>query len=225
MPITGAWVSPWVLLGIGGLAWSMRYSFHNIDVQFSTFFDVLFYLLAGWCIASGHLKWIVPVTLFAALNRETSALIPVLLLCMSLFAMEAGARRRVLPLALIATAIYVVVFVGLRASYGPQELLLAEGHSMGFDLLRYNLLRSTTWSELLVCLGVVPIAALCSYRHWPLQLRVSFWTIVPLWLVVHTLAAVLAEARLLLVPQALVFIPGALFALATTAPSVSRTET
>ena len=73
--------------------------------------------------------------------------------------------------------------------------------------------------------SVISSVALCSYRHWPLQLRVSFWTIVPLWLVVHSLAAVLAEARLLLLPQALVFIPGALFALGTTAPSVSRTET
>ena len=51
-----------------------------------------------------------------------------------------------------------------------------------------------------------------------MQLRVGLWTIVPLWLVVHSLAAVLAEARLLLVPQALVFIPGALFALGATPP-------
>ena len=74
----------------------------------------------------------------------------------------------------------VLPFVGLRASYGPQELLLPNGHRMGVDLLQYNLLRSTTWSELLVCLGVVPLAALYSYRHWPLPLRVSLWTIVPL---------------------------------------------
>ena len=53
-------------------------------------------------------------------------------------------------------------FVGLRASYGPQELLLPNGHRMGVDLLQCNLLRSTIWSELLVCLGVVPLAALCS---------------------------------------------------------------
>ena len=33
---------------------------------------------------------------------------------------------------------------------------------MGVDLLQYNLLRSTTCSELLVCLGVVPLAALCT---------------------------------------------------------------
>ena len=76
-------------------------------------------------------------------------------------------------------------------------------------MIKYNLTRSETASELLVCVGVVPLAAAFSYRHWPMQLKVSLWTSVPLWLAVHTLAAVLAEARLLLVPQALVFIPGA----------------
>ena len=170
----------------------------------------MFYLLAGWCIACGRLQWILAVTLFAALNRETSALIPILLLTSSLYAMEAGAWRRVLPVVSIAVALYVAVFLGLRSIYGPQELLLPQGHSMGLDTLKYNLTRSETWSELLVCLGVVPIAAAYNYRHWSAQLKVSFWTIVPLWFAVHATAAVLAEARLLLVPQALVFIPGAL---------------
>ena len=204
------------LLGLGCLAWSMSYSQHNSDLQFSTFFDVMFYLLAGWCIAVGRLTWIIPLMLFAALNRETSALIPVLLFSSSVYAMEAGAWRRVLPLVSAAAAVYVAVFLGLRGLYGHQTLLVPDGHHIGLDMLKYNLTRSETWSELLVCLGVVPLAAAFSYRHWPMQLKVSLWTIVPLWLAVHTVAAVLAEARLLLVPQALVFIPGALCALGVT---------
>ena len=204
------------LLGLGCLAWSMSYSQHNSDLQFSTFFDVMFYLLAGWCIAAKRLAWIVPLTLFAALNRETSALIPVLLLSSSIYAMQAGAWRRVLPLVSTAAAVYVAVFLGLRGLYDHQALLVPDGHHIGLDMIKYNLTRSETWSELLVCLGVVPLAAAFSYRHWPMQLKVSLWTIVPLWLAVHTVAAVLAEARLLLVPQALVFIPGALCGLGVT---------
>ena len=198
------------LLGMGVLAWSMSYSSHDSDLQFSTFFDVLFYLLAAWCILAERWVWLMPLTLLAALNRESSALIPLLLLGSALFAMEPGAWRRALPVVLVMLAIYVGVFVGLRALYGPQELTVAYGLRPGLALLRFNLLRTVTWSELAVTLGVVPFAAVYSYRAWPMQLRVFFWVLVPLWLLVHTLGAVLAEARLLLVPQALVFIPGAL---------------
>lgn len=217
------------LLGLGVLAWSMSYSHYNSDLQFSTFFDVMFYLLAGWCLLADKLTWIIPLTLFAALNRETSALIPMLVLTTSVFAMEDRAWRRVWPLAATATAVYVAVFIGLRASYGPQDLLLPSGHHFGLDMLQYNLARSVTWSELLVTLGVVPLAALLNYRAWPQILRVTFWTIVPVWLLVHLFAAVLAEARLMLVPQALVFIPGALAGLnavsMTDRTRSSRTET
>ena len=52
------------------------------------------------------------------------------------------------------------------------------------------------------------------YRKWPLELRAFFWVIVPVWFLVHAFGSVMAETRLLLVPQAMVFIPGALLCLA-----------
>ena len=63
--------------------------FDGSDIQFNTFFDVTFYLLAGLCILQKRFVWIVPITLLAALNRETSGLIPFLLM-FSIFALPEG---------------------------------------------------------------------------------------------------------------------------------------
>jgi hypothetical protein len=60
----------------------------------------------------------------------------------------------------------------------------------------------------------MPVIAMLAYRRWPPSLRLAFWAVVPIWLSVHFVAALVAEARLMLVPQALVFIPGALIGLA-----------
>src|SRR6266540_1887597 len=47
------------LLGLSLLAWGMSYSWYDSDLQFNTYFDVLFYLLAGTIILSGRTIWIV----------------------------------------------------------------------------------------------------------------------------------------------------------------------
>jgi hypothetical protein len=62
-------------------------------------------------------------------------------------------------------------------------------------------------------LGIVPLIALYGWRMWPPALRTFFRAVVPIWFVVHVVAAILAESQLLLVPRALVFIPGALLAI------------
>jgi hypothetical protein len=71
-----------------------------------------------------------------------------------------------------------------------------------------------TWEQLLATLGIVPILAVLTYGRWPKALRIFFWVIVPIWVGVHFVAALVAETRLMLVPQALVFTRGALFGIA-----------
>ena len=203
---------PHALLGMAVLAWGISYSHYDSDLQFNTFFDVIFYLLAALCILQGRYRWIIPITLLAALNRETSGLIPFLLPA-AVWAARPGSVRRVLPIAGAALATYVAVWAGLRLAYGSQELFIPYGHRPGLELLQYNLLRTVTWWQLIATLNIVPLIGLLAYRRWPPQLRAFFWTIVPVWFVVHALGAVMAETRLFLVPQALVFIPAALWAL------------
>ena len=206
------------LVGMALLAWGISYSHYDSDLQFNTFFDIIFYLLAGLCILADRPIWIVPITLLAALNRETSGLIPLLPILVSAFAGPKGSLRRAMPVSIIAFVTYLVVFVGLRLAYGKQALIITAGGRPGVELLRYNLFRLVTWQQLLATLSIIPIVAILGYRKWAPGLRVLFWGIVPIWFVAHALGAVMAETRLSLVPQALVFIPGTLFALSERMP-------
>jgi hypothetical protein len=198
------------LLGLVILGWSVSYANYGSDFQFNTYFDVLFYLLAGLAVVRGRWGWIVPITLFAALNRETSGFIPLL----PLAAAWAGApaeRAKALRIAVIGLAVYVAVFAGLRWAYGRQELIVPYGHHAGLDLLRYNLGRARTWVQLVGTFSVVPLLAWMGYRGWPRTLRAFGWLVVPAWFAIHWMIAVMSETRLLLVPMALVLVPGALF--------------
>lgn len=205
---------PYALIGMALLAWGMSYSYHDSDLQFNTFFDIIFYLFAGLCILYKKYFWIIPITLLAALNRETSGLIPFLLLSIAVFVLPKGSLRKVIPIFITSFLIFVVIFVGLRLIYGSQKLLIPFGHNPGLDLLKYNLFRLVTWQELIATLSIIPIIAIIGYHKWPVQLRVFFWVIVPIWFIIHAFGAVMAETRLFLVPQAMVFIPGALLSLA-----------
>ncbi len=54
------------IVGMALLAYGMSYSHYDSDLSFNTFFDVIFYLLAGLCILHGRLVWILPITFVAA---------------------------------------------------------------------------------------------------------------------------------------------------------------
>jgi hypothetical protein len=198
------------VVGMVLLAWGMSHSYYDSDLQFNTFFDIIFYLLAGICILQGRFASIVPITLLAAFNRETCGFIPVLLMAVSIFALPKGSWRKVMPFFIAASVGYVAIFVGLRLFYGSQTYLSPHGHYPGFDMLMYNLLRLVTWENLIATFSIIPIIAMFGFRRWPVQLRIFFWVIVPAWFLIHAFGAVMAESRLLLVPQAMVFIPGAL---------------
>ncbi len=190
---------------------------YNSDMQFSTYLDVIFYLFAGLAILHRRFIWIPAIALLASLNRETSGLIPFLVLA-SIVGKDiwykglSGLKEKTEPLVIfgLSLAIYILVFVFLRFSYGPQPLLLPNGHHPGLDVLQYNLGSILTWDLMLATLGVIPFVALFGYRKWPLELRRFFWVIVPLWFAIHMVAAVMVETRLFLVPQAMIFIPGLL---------------
>jgi len=197
------------LLGIAILGWSVSYANFGSDFQFNTYFDVLFYLLAGLAVVRGRWWWIAPITLLAALNRETSGFIPLLPLAAA-WRDSPAARARAIRIAVISLAAYAVVFVGLRMAYGRQDLIIPYGHKPGLDLLHYNVARARTWVQLVGTLSIVPILALLSYRSWPRTLRAFGWLVVPAWFAIHWVIAVMSETRLLLVPMALVLVPAAL---------------
>ena len=199
-----------VLIGLSALAWGMTHAFYDSDLSFSTYFDVIFYLSAGLLILRKEYMWIIPLTGLAALNRETSALIPFMSLWQS-FNSNDGRRKGTILLSAVSGVLFVVIFLSLRCILGPQELLVPHDTHPGFELFKYNVGRRRTWMQLLATLGVLPIMALFSFDRWPRPLKTFFWTIIPIWLLVHLFLSVMAETRTLLVPQALIFVPGALF--------------
>jgi len=218
------------LIGMSILAWGMSYAHYDSDLQFSTYFDVIFYLLAGVCILYEKPLWIIPISFFAALNRETSGLISVMFLFsfVNKDTISNGIEKQLRNIAIfcVAFTLYMAVFFFLRLYYGEQRLIVPHGHHPGFDLLQYNLTRLVTWDKLFATLGIIPILAAIGYKKWTPQLKIFFWVIVPVWFTIHIFGAVIAETRLFLVPQALIFVPGALlFAQQSAASNHLSTET
>jgi hypothetical protein len=192
------------------LAWAMTYSNYNADLSFNTYTGIIFYLLAALAIMGRKYLWTLPITLLAALDRETNALIPFMLLGYALIsAPSRKLDKRALTIFALSLLAFFAVFFGLRLWFAPRPQLIPPG----LDLLANNLADPITWMQLLATFTIVPLLAILSFQAWPRTLKLFFWLIIPIWLAVHLYSSILAETRLLLVPFVLVIIPGALFGL------------
>ncbi len=201
-----------VLLGISLLALSMSRAVYDSDLSTNTYFDVLFFLLAGLLVLNDRRLWVVPVVAVAAFNRETSALIPALVLVGGLRpGGEGRPGREKLVIAAAGWCVFTVVFLGVRAVLGERELFEPYGISVGLERLFANLTSSVGWLELTLTFGLVPLLSIAALSVAPRVLRDIWFLIVPAWIAVHLVVAVAAETRLFLVPMALVFIPCVLF--------------
>jgi len=203
------------LLGLWILMCGMSHSLYNSDFAFNNFFDIAFYLIAAIVIMNGQFIWIPVLMILAAFNRETSALIPFMLIGHAWFG---GNKEKNLKPAIVhaimSLIVFTFIFIGLRINYGEQQFLTADGYYPGMGLLILNLTKLVTWEQLIVTLGIIPFLAIFAYRAWPATLKIFFWVVVPAWFAIHFFASLIAETRLLLVPYALIFIPGALLGMA-----------
>ncbi len=199
------------LLGLGLLAWGFTQALHHQAMSFNTYGDIAFYLAAAVLILQRRWWWVVPLTVLAAVNRETSGLIPVMLMAMAWpLGWRSDEGRRALRIGAIALAAFAATYGIVRLAVGSAFFIEADGQSPGLDLLDYNLTRGMTWDFAFQTLNVLPVLALLAWRRWPPELRAFGVAVVPAWVAIHLFAAVLAESRLLLVPLAVVFIPGVL---------------
>lgn len=197
-----------VAIGVVGLTLSDAINGSNLALN--TYFDVFFYLLAGYLIVrQGNIWWILPIVFFAALNRETSGFIPVMLLADYLYNRKKyGKSTPVVKIFVLGLLIYIAVFFGLRYMYPTEGMLIPAGQQPGLPLLLFNLERPATWIQLFTTFGIIPFLALYSFRSFPRTLKAFAVLIVPAWFVIHFFLSVISETRLLLVPYLLVFIPG-----------------
>ncbi len=198
------------LLGFLLLASSMKNAFYDNDLSFNTYFDLIFYLLAVLLILNRKYYWVVLVTACAALNRETSGLIPFLALA-ALVDEELPIHKRLLPFILSGT-VFAAIFLGLHLLYPNRPLYIPYEVTPGYPMLIYNVTRAFTWNQLFSTLGLIPAIGLLFIFNWPRLWQRFFLIMCPAWFAIHFMLSIAGETRLFLVPQALIFIPGVLFA-------------
>lgn len=201
-----------ILTGILLLGFNMSNSTYGSDLSLNTYFDILFYLVAGWLIIKKKNVWIIPLTFIGALNRETSAFIPVMFLLFNLdFNNLKMTRKNVLVVFSFSVFLFVSVYLGTRWIYGIREYHGINGIDTPLEFLRFNLTYGAFYPEMFGTLGFVAVLALLRYKHWNFALKLFFWLIVPFWFVFHIVMSQAMETRLFLVPQALIFIPALLY--------------
>jgi hypothetical protein len=205
-------------LGLALIAWAFTQAQFNSGLSFDTYGDVLVYLAAALLILSRRYAWVLPLTVVGALNRETSGLVPVMLMASAVpLGLRTTEGRRVAALGAAALGLFAVTYLSVRVAQGPHDLIIGYGNHPGWEAFEYNVGRGQAWDFIFRTVTIVPLLALTQWRHWPVLLRAFAVAVVPAWLVIHLLASSLDETRLLLVPYVLVFVPGALAGLRSAA--------
>ncbi len=187
------------------LAWGMCQAFNQSDLSFYSYSELLFFLLAGACMARRWL-WMMPILLLvAAANRESSIM---LLALFGAAIPTMGFRRIVWPL-LVSMVVFVAVQALAHWWAGPSPLYSGSCYGAvypGVKLAMLNFTNKYTWYWLIRMYAVLPLVLLW-YRQWPISLRWHFWMLAIPWCFAQFLCGSTDETRLFLVPLAMVFIP------------------
>jgi hypothetical protein len=197
------------IYGVFLLAGSMLHIFYQSDLSFNTYFDVIFFLLGGILILDTKYEWVPILMVPAALNRETSVLLPLLLIAWG-WRVSIG-RTRAFVSGVFGLFVWGLIFIVLRQYY-PDTPMFKVGDELlpGWELFRYNLTIPEMPILLFQTLGFLPLLGLFTYRYWNLPVKIGYLFLVPVWILVHAFSSVWAETRLFLVLAAMVFIPAIL---------------
>lgn len=200
-----------IIAGLIVLCYNFSSSTFKADLAFNTYTDILCYLVAGYLILAGHFYWVILVVFFAALNRETSGMIPILLIVWSLRLKPPGiANHSAFYAGIISLSVFVVVFLGLRYIYGFQPYEANELKTP-WDFLKYNFSFIRLYPNLLGTWSIIPLLALWKYKKWTPSLQQFGIVLIPVWILVHFMASIAVETRLFLIPQVMVFVPSFLY--------------
>ncbi len=210
-----------IFFGINFLALALGNAVAVADLSFNTYMDIVFYLATANIIV--HKKnplLLVPITILAAFNRETSIMIPALYFIsqsdFTNFNLNAKSWRSVvLPpkkvwvLTIVLYMLFFAIFIGLRFYFGykPQQVWKAPA---GLPMLKLNLLSAVGakgYLELLATYGVIPFIILYKLWSFPYLLRKWFLFLAPVWFAVHYISVVAYQTRLFMVPFAMIMMP------------------
>lgn len=180
------------------------------DFSFNNYFDVIFYLLAVYIIFSEKdILWFLPITFLAALNRETSLLIPFILFLNYKHFYLKEFRKKSWLVFLLCLTIAVSVLIMLRVYYGyPPPAPI--GKEPGLPMLLFNITDPGTILEHVAAFSVIPLLALFSFSKLEKRLQLLFLLIVPVWYGIHFWLVWARETRNFMVPFAIIFLPAVL---------------
>lgn len=202
-------------IGLVLAGWGMTHAFYNSGLAFSTYTDLIIYLLGAAAVAGGKLGWFMPLTVIAALNRETGVLLPALLIPAA--GRGGGGRARTLFLA--SLGVFFAIFFSLRYLLLPGASFVATWGAPGWPRFFKNLSNPLAWRNVFLVVNLLPLAGLLALRRWPGRLREVFLPLIPAWIFLHYYAkACPEETRFLLVPLFLGFVPAVLCLLAGEKP-------
>lgn len=208
--------NPYLLfMGLMLLCFAISNSVFQSDLSFNTYFDVIFYLFAGWVILTQRFFWIIPITFFAALNRETSGFIPLMIIAASVGNNHDQLTKNKWIITGFSVFLFFTVFVTVRLIYGFREAEGIHGMKGVTEYLSFNLRFFRMYPQLFGTLGLIPVIMLVGFKKIPQILKNWFWLIVPFWFAIHLVKSTAVETRLFLVPQALIFIPSVLYLVET----------
>lgn len=196
------------LCGLMILTFCFANSSYKSDFSYNTYFDITFYVAAALMILAGHSIWIIPLTVVAALNRETSGFIPLMLIMpfpLTTWRMTLTSER--LSISALSLALFAFIFFLVRWYYGYRSYEGVNQMTTPMDFFFFNATFFRTYPLLLGTLGVIPLIVILNLKLLPPLLQGWFWLIVPFWFVLHFFQSNAMETRLFLVPQTLLFVP------------------
>ncbi|MGB0932272.1 MAG: hypothetical protein ACPGVB_15940, partial [Chitinophagales bacterium] len=166
---------------------------------------------------------------FAAFNRETAVLIPIFLIADAInwqglqkkYSPFEGGKGDVstklpnhsfirslpqLKVGALCLFLFVSIFVGLRMYYGYPPRIVPDI----WYVLWLNCYLGHTHFWTFGMFNILPLLTFMVFKRLPSRLKLLFWTIVPVWFIIHYSMTACHESRLFLVPTVLVFMPAAL---------------
>ncbi|MEM9718409.1 MAG: hypothetical protein AAGA10_04150 [Bacteroidota bacterium] len=218
------------ILGIWLLSFYLYPAQFSADLSLDVYIEAIFYLLAMISLLNNSWAWIPLITLFAAFNRESSGFIPLLILVFhfSPFSRQnlpgtflgniftsITLKEKSIQTFVLSCIIYIGVFIGLRIYFGFPAPQTVYGNHSFLDFFSWNLMQPTTYYQWIRSFTLLPFFALWFYPKWPTFLKMGFWVMVPLWLVIHFGHGIVRETRLFLVPTSLFLIPGILWGISS----------
>ncbi len=213
------------LMGLWLLGFAMYPMQFSGDLSLDIYIEVSCYLLAACYILKKQYYPVIILTFIAALNRESSGFIPILLgiyiiyinwdLVVSDIPLNEKLNRMIILLApsILSGLIYLIVFMGIRYHFGYVSPSSVYGNQSYWEFFTWNFSQPTSYIQFIRTFTLYPLLIVITFRKWPQPLKIWSICMLSAWIFIHLGWAVVRETRLFLVPLALLIIPGVIIVL------------